>query len=231
MCPAERRGLTDGDSAPDLRVLELVDLGVVFQEVEHPIDGAGRQGSVTVGTGHEPDEDGLISGNEGGNAEYIEGVGDAGVLVADDGSRPSRVDLGEDGVGVGATTTERADDDVSVSQVVGVVVAGAEEGVMDGAEFVGEPVTDHDSRGQGQEVGLVGGIVPSRGSTLFDVGLVQEERHEPDIPAGTFGEPGEEVLVGITGEGTAIIPGHSKCALRCHALSTPGGGRSFRCSG
>ena len=53
-------------------------------------------------------------------------------------------------------------------------------------------------------------VLPGRGAAFFDMGLVEKEGHEGDVPVGPGGKPVEKVLVGIPGERAPVIPGDGK---------------------
>src|SRR5205814_10399876 len=52
----------------------------------------------------------------------------------------------------------------------------------------------------------LGRVVPHVGIALPDVNLVQREGDPCDVPAGATLEPVEQVLGGVAGEGTAVVP-------------------------
>ena len=89
-------------------------------------------------------------------------------------------------------------------------MAGGEQGPVDGQEVLREPVPDHDAGGQGQQVGLLGRVVPRRGAALGHVRLVEEERNEGHVPRGPGLEAVEDVLVAVAGERAPVVPGHSE---------------------
>ncbi len=86
-------------------------------------------------------------------------------------------------------------------------VAGVEELAVHGQEGVGEAVTDHDARTQGEQAGVVVGPLPDRRVAFGDVDLAEAERQEGDVPVGAGREPVEQVQVGEAGEGAAVVPG------------------------
>jgi hypothetical protein len=87
---------------------------------------------------------------------------------------------------------------------------------------LGEPLLDHDTGGEAQQVRLVGRILPGRDAALGHVGLVEEERHELHVPRGAGLQPVEEVLMAVPGKRTSIVPGHGKGSASFHARPTPG---------
>src|SRR3974390_1084848 len=63
-------------SAGQAGVLELVELGMVLEETEDPVDGLDRERAVPRRPAHQADEDGAAAGDEGGHPEDLE-VADA----------------------------------------------------------------------------------------------------------------------------------------------------------
>ena len=65
------------------------------------------------------------------------------------------------------------------------------------------------------------------GSPSADVHLAERERHEGHVPRGSGAEPDEHVLVGVAGEGAAVVPGDGEGAavvvtLASTTASAPG---------
>ncbi len=120
---------------------------------------------------------------------------------------PAPVDLGEDGVGVDVLRLERLSDVGHLAQVLGVVVAQGEEGLVDVEEAIGELVAHHHAGLQGEEPGVVLPATPDVGVALGHVHLTEGEGDERDVPGCPGPEALHHVLVGVAGEGAAIVPG------------------------
>ena len=94
-----------------------------------------------------------------------------------------------------------------VAQVEPAIVASGEQPEVDVEEAVGE-VVPHDQAGlDGEEVGGLGGVIPYRGPTFLDVGLGQRERGELDVPIRSSPQGHHQMLVGVAGEGAAVVVG------------------------
>ena len=122
-------------------------------------------------------------------------------------------------VGVDAVAYEYVADDVRFAQLEAVVVAGGEEVAVHGEELLGEAVTNHDAGLQGDDAGVLLGLVPHIRVALTDVHLTEREGHEVHVPIGAGLQRGQKVFMGIAGEGTAVIPGHGE--RQAHAGSNP----------
>ena len=85
-------------------------------------------------------------------------------------------------------------------------MAGREQRVVHAGELLGVLVADDHTGGQRHEIGRLGGVVPRRDAAFGHVRLGQGEGQERDVPVGPIGQPGQDVLVGVAGEGTAIVP-------------------------
>ena len=72
---------------------------------------------------------------------------------------------------------------------------------------VGRRVAHDDADLQGEQAGVVVRVVPDVGLALLDVDLAEREGHERDVPVGAGGQAVEHVLVGVAGEGAAVVPG------------------------
>ena len=93
-----------------------------------------------------------------------------------------------------------------------MVVAQREQGLVGVEEAVGELVPHHHARLQGEQAGVVLPATPDVGLALGHVHLAERERHEGHVPRGSGPEPDEHVLVGVAGEGAAVVPGHGEGA-------------------
>src|SRR5437868_8589232 len=188
--------------------LELVELGPARQQVEDPLHGDASPLGVAPRTVHDSYGYRLAAGNEGGDAEHVVVPYGAFVLGAEDLQRLSACQLCEDLVGVGAVGSQHVADDVLLPDVEAFIVAGGEEGPLDGREDLGPAVAYGDAGLHGEQARRLGGVVPDVGIALLDVGLVEGERHPCHVPGGACFEGGEDVLAGVSGEGTAVVPGH-----------------------
>ena len=84
---------------------------------------------------------------------------------------------------------------------------GREEGDVRIEEMFGVLIAHHHAGAERQQVLRLGRIVPDRNAALGYVGLAQREGQERHVPVGTARQGGRQVLMGIAGEGTAIVPG------------------------
>ena len=121
--------------------------------------------------------------------------------------RRSGLDLGQDLVARQAHAVEHAGDDLGDAQVQPLVVSGGEERDVRVEEAVGVAVAHDDAGGQREEVTGLGGVVPHRYAALGHVRLAQRERQERHVPVGPVGQGDGEMLMGVAGEGAAIVPG------------------------
>jgi hypothetical protein len=81
-----------------------------------------------------------------------------------------------------------------------------EEGHVRIEETVRVLVSYDDARSQSHEVlGLVR-VVPNGRVAFFHVDLAQREREERHVPIGSVGQAHGDVLMGVAGERTAVIP-------------------------
>ena len=141
-------------------VLELVQLRMIGEQLEHLVDGATRQCTVTFGTGHEADEDRALSEDEGRDAEDAQLVDGALVLLTNCLRRPSVLDLRENRVGIHTGNRQRGAHHLGVAKVTAGIVARREEGPVDGRELIGKPVPYDNTGAERKEVGLMGGVLP-----------------------------------------------------------------------
>ncbi len=149
------------------------------------------------------------------------------VLGADLLGRPARVDLGQYRVGVGTGPGQGARHHGAVAQVGSILMPGREQRPVHGQELLGEPVPHHYTGGQGQEIRLMGRVVPGRDATLGHMGLVEEERDEGHVPGGTALQSVEDVLMTDAGERAPVVPGHGEGLACAHDLCNPVVGRSI----
>ena len=117
-----------------------------------------------------------------------------------------RRDLGHDLVTGHAGSVEHPGHHVGDAEVEPLVVTGGEERDVRIEEPIGVLVTHHHTRGERQQVGRLGRVVPDGRVTLVDVDLAQGEGKEGDVPVGPVGQCDGQVLMGIAGKGAAIVP-------------------------
>ena len=91
-----------------------------------------------------------------------------------------------------------------------MLVADGEDGRVGGEKLVGLTVAHHQTGEHREERRIALGLLPHRLSAFLDVGLLEREGEEPDVPVGTPCQSGHEVLVGVTGERAAVVPGDGK---------------------
>ena len=207
-------------------MLELVEFGVVAHERQHPVDRLTGECAVAIRAAHEAHEDRVVVDDEGGDTEHVETVHAPLVLLADDLGRPTGVDLGQHGVGIDACPGEYGVDHLAAPQVRAVDVACVEQRPVDGQEVLGKAVPHGDAGGKGEQVGLMGRVVP-RVLALGAHALVEEVGHERHVPVGSRLEAVEQVLVAIAGEGAPVVPGHGKGRRSAHEASNPTVGGSI----
>ena len=85
---------------------------------------------------------------------------------------------------------------------------------------IGMAVPDDDAGPQRPQPGVVVGVLPDRRLALGDVHLRQRERDEGHLPVGPTRQCREHVLVGVAGEGAAVVAGDGECSAR-HELAQP----------
>src|SRR5205807_473824 len=147
---------------------------------------------------------------EGRHAEHIVIGHRVVVLCAKDPEGPPAGDFGEDLVGIGTVHPQAVADDSRLPNIPALVVAGGEEGPLDGGEHLGLSVPYGDASLHGKKVGCLGGVIPDVGVALGVVDLVEGERNPGHIPVGTSVQSGEDVFGGVSREGTAVVPRHSE---------------------
>ncbi len=111
---------------------------------------------------HQANEDSPPAGNDSGDAEHPV-VGDGALVLASvrlEGCATGH--FAEDHVGVDAVANEDLADDVVMSQVEAVVMAGGEERGMHGEEELGESVPHDQSHLHGEERHTGSWVVPDR---------------------------------------------------------------------
>ena len=168
------------------------------------------QCAIALGPGHQPDEHCAVLDDERRHPEDAP-LGDR-LLVRplDLVDRATALHFGQDLVGGGALGVQDAGHDGAVPDVESLVVPGREQGVVHRGELLGILVTHDDARRQCDQLVELRRIVPHRGSPLGHVALAEGEGHERDVPIGPVGQPGEQVLVDITGERASVVEGHGE---------------------
>ena len=71
-------------------------------------------------------------------------------------------------------------------------------------------IAHDDAGGERQEVAGLLGVVPDGRATLGHVRLAQREGQEGHVPVGTLGQGQGKMLMGVAGEGAAVVPGHGE---------------------
>ena len=116
-------------------------------------------------------------------------------------------DLGHHLVAGDADPLEHRRHDIGLPQVEPLVVPGREQRDVRIEELLGVLVAHHHAGAERQQVLRLGRVVPDRRAALGHVGLAQREGQERHVPVGTVGQGGGQVLMGIAGEGAAVVPG------------------------
>src|SRR2546421_5511665 len=156
-------------SASDRRVLELVEVGPSRDEVDGALDRLGGEPGIAARAVHEPDEHGLVVGDERRHPEHPV-VGDGTlVLLAERLERPTLGDGLEDRRRVDALLLEDPAQHGFLADVAALVVAGREQRAVDLEELLGrKPVSRHDPHLHGQQRRRPAPIVPDIPIALFD---------------------------------------------------------------
>ena len=187
------------------------------EELEHALNRPAGQGGVALRPAHQAHEHGAIVHHEGRHAEHLP-LGHRLLVGAPHfldawSARPASATTLSPGT---PARVEHAGHDLGHPEVEPLVVTRGEEGDVRVEESVGVLVADHDAGGERQEVLRLGGVVPHGRSALGDVDLAQREGQERHVPVGTVGQGHGEMLMGVAGEGAAVVPGdgeglHSSC--------------------
>ena len=120
-------------------------------------------------------------------------------------SSKTRVDVDPDGL-------EGAPHGLGIAEVAALVVAEGEERLVGVEEQLGLLVADHDAGLEGEEPGLVLGVVPDVRLALGHVGLAEGEGHEGHVPRGAGPERLDHVFMGVPRERAAVVPGDGEGA-------------------
>ena len=197
-------------SALQRRVLELVEVRLLVHEPHDPLDGAPGQRGIALGPAHQPDEHRPAVDDEGRHAEDAPLVDRLQVGPLDLLDRTARFHLGQDLVTGDAGGVEDAGHHRGLPEVERLVVTGREEGVMHRPELLGVLVAHHHTGGQGDQIGQLGRVVPDRRAAFGHVDLAEREGKEGDVPVRSVGQSRHQVLMGVAGEGTPVVPGHGE---------------------
>ena len=108
-------------------MLELVDLWVADEEIEHPVNRHRCKLSIAVGTGHYTNKGCLVAGDECRDTESSMFLDRELMLGANCLERPPTLDLGKHEVSVDTDAGERIADNLLVAKVVSIVVANCEK--------------------------------------------------------------------------------------------------------
>lgn len=197
-------------SVRDRRVLELVELGGVPEQVDDTIDGASGDVGVPLRTVHQPNKGSVIPDDEGRDSpDGVLALGSV-VLLAKRVERPAALDLAEDGIGVDALAFEYRPEGALVAEIAGVVVPQGEQSPVDGQPLLRVAVPHHDPDEHGNEISMACRIVKYRLGALFEMHLVEREGNEGDVVRRTGLEGSDDVLVGVAGKRAPVVPGHGE---------------------
>ena len=111
-----------------------------------------------------------------------------------------------------ADAVEHVGHDLGDPQVEPLVVARREEGDVRLEEPVGVLVAHDHAGGQRQQVLGLLRVVPDRGAPSATWTWLKREGQEGHVPVGSVGQGDGDVLMGIAGERTAVVPGDSKAS-------------------
>ena len=114
------------------------------------------------------------------------------------------------GVGIGTRPGQGPTHHGRIPEIPTFIVTCREQGAVHGQEMLFEPIPDRHAGGQGEQIGLLGRIVPRRCATLGYVRLVEEEGNERHRPRGPCLQPVQDVLVAVPGERASVVPGDGK---------------------
>ncbi len=109
--------------------------------------------------------------------------------------------------GVDAVVGEDARDDRAIVELQRLVVTHREQRAMHGGELLGELIANHYAGLQREDSGVLLGFLPNAGLAFLDMDLAERERDVTHLPVGAGGEAGEHMLVSVTGERAAVVPG------------------------
>lgn len=209
-------------------VLELIELGMIVHQSEHFLNGLLSQLAVPARPVHESNEDGVPAHYEGRDSKYLQLTHNPFMFVVRHLGGPPRLDLGQNRVGVEIYSGQGLTHYVRVPEVTGLVVPGGKQRPVGGQEPVLVPVTDDHSSRQGQKIRLLTRVLPRRRPPFGDLGLVEEEGDESDIPGRSSLQAIHDVLMAVSGKRAPVVPGHSKCKVRTHTRPTPEESDRFR---
>jgi hypothetical protein len=114
-------------SAGQTGVFELVDFGMIANEVQYVVDRCPGQCTIAFGAVHQPHEYRVVAHDEGRDPEYVHCPNTALMLLADHRRRPPRVDLGQHGIGIDTGPSEGGVHYGPVAQVGTFSVAAREQ--------------------------------------------------------------------------------------------------------
>ena len=190
------------------RVLELVEVGPTRDQVDDALDRCGwRRSASPCGPVHDPDEHGLVVGDERGDAEGAM-VGDAAlVLLAERLER-----------GAGRTSANTASASTPCSRRISRSTCSSRMSRLSSWRAAKSArCTRRKASGQRSRTAMptcmassddaFSGSSHTSGSPSSTWTWFSENGHEGDVPVGARLEAGDHVLVGVAGEGAAVVPG------------------------
>src|SRR5215218_4739938 len=202
-------GVAGRPSAGDRGVLELVQRRPV-DLVEQPLDRRLRLVGVAVRALEQADEHRLVGDDERRHAPHRVGLDERRVLLLDGRQRATAVHLGPHRVDVDADALEHRRQVAAVLDLSRRAVAVLVDRVVGVDELVGLGVADGQRGLQGDDAGVLLGLLPHRRLALFDVGLAERERQERHVPVGPRPERRHDVLVHDAGPGAAVVEGQAE---------------------
>ncbi len=134
--------------------------------------------------------------------------GDVLLVLGADLVEGAIVNPGEHLVGGQPHPRERLPDDCTVLQVTALVVTRRKQCPVRGGEQIRIFVADDDASPQGEDPGVLLGLLPDGGLSLLHVRLPQREREKGDVPVGTGRETNQNVFMCVAGERATVIPGN-----------------------
>lgn len=133
------------------------------------------------------------------------------MLPAEGLERPSLLHLSKDRIGIDLVSGEHGAESVLVAEITTLVMAEGEERAVDGEEGLGELVSHDDPDAEGEAAGVLLRLVEDGRLVLASVGLAEREGEKVDLKGRPRLERCHEMLVGIAGEGAAVVPRDREC--------------------
>ncbi len=98
----------------------------------------------------------------------------------------------------------------ALPQIERLVVTGREQGLVDSQELLRLAIPHDDAGLVRQQAGIAIRMLPDGRLILGDVGLIEREGDELNVPVGSIGQRGDHMLVGVAGVGAPVVPGNGK---------------------